>query len=296
MQPAVIVLFSALVSAGAAVGVSFALRPAEEPSLQPIVAELQQSLAKVTDQQQALQQRLDALAKAPAVGSAPVDASLRSAAAPSDAQIAAAVDAYLQRRAQAGAAALAGGAPAGAADGKPTFDMEADFAALLGNNFWENPEAWKKAFAAGRIDEVVARFEELAKAAPNDTKVQMDLANAYLAHLQMDQSKWQLSMKADKVFDKVLALDDKHWEARFTKAMSYTFYPDFLGKKKDAISHFETLVQQQETMPVDASHAQTYLYLGNLLEARDPQKAKEVWQKGARRHPDNADLQKRAGN
>lgn len=294
MQPAVIVLFSALVSAGAAVGVSFALRPAEAPSLQPSVADLQQSLAKVSEQQQALQQRLDALAKVPAVGSAPVDASLRTAAVSSDEQVAAAVEAYLLRRAKAGAAGVA--AAPGAADGKPTFDMETDFAALLGNNYWENTEAWKKAFAAGRMDEVIAQFEALAKAAPNDTKVQMDLANAYLAHLQMDQSKWQLSMKADKVFDKVLALDDKHWEARFTKAMSYTFYPDFLGKKPEALSHFETLVQQQESMPVEASQAQTYLYLGNLLEARDPAKAKEVWQKGARRHPDNADLQKRAGN
>jgi tetratricopeptide (TPR) repeat protein len=294
MQPAVIVLFSALVSAGAAAGVSFALRPAEAPSLQPSIAEVQQSLAKLTDQQQALQQRLDSLAKAPAVGSAPVDASLRSAAAPSDEQVAAAVDAYLQRRAQA--AAAGSGAPAVAADGKPTFDLDTDFAALLGNSYWDNPEAWKKAFAAGRIGEVVAKFEALAKAAPNDTKVQMDLANAYLAHYQMDQSKWQLSMKADKVFDKVLALDDKHWEARFTKAMSYTFYPDFLGKKKESIEHFELLVQQQDSMPVEASQAQTYLYLGNLLEARDPQKAREVWQKGARRHPENADLQKRAGN
>ena len=290
MQPAVIVLFSALVSAGAAAGVSFALRPAEAPSLQPSIAEVQQSLAKLTEQQQALQQRLDTLAKAPAVGSAPVDASLRSAAAPSDAQVAAAVEAYLQRR---GAAA---GAPDAAAAGKAGFDLEADFAGLVGKGYWDDTEAWKKAFAAGRMDEVVARFEALAKAAPNDTKAQMDLANAYLAYLQMDNSKWSLSFKADKVFDKVLALDDKHWDARFTKALSYTFYPDLLGKKKDAITHFEMLVQQQESMPVEADHAQTYLYLGNLLEARDPQKAKEVWQKGARRHPENTELQKRLGN
>jgi tetratricopeptide (TPR) repeat protein len=288
MQPAVIVLFSALVSAGAAAGVSFALRPAEAPSLQPSIAEVQQSLAKLTDQQQALQQRLDSLAKAPAVGSAPVDASLRSAAAPSDQQVAAAVEAYLQRRAQPGATATGGG--------KAGFDLERDFAALAGNSYWDNPDAWKKAFAAGRMDEVLARFEALAKAAPNDTKAQMDLANAYLAYLQMDNSKWSLSFKADKVFDSVLALDDKHWEARFTKALSYTFYPDLLGKKKESIEHFELLVQQQDSMPVEASQAQTYLYLGNLLEARDPQKAREVWQKGARRHPENADLQKRAGN
>ncbi|HEX5051784.1 MAG TPA: hypothetical protein VFZ65_08440, partial [Planctomycetota bacterium] len=124
-------------------------------------------------------------------------------------------------------------------------------------------------------------------------KTQMNLANAYMAYLQMDQSKWQMSMKADAVFDKVLALDNTHWEARFTKAVSYTFYPEFLGKKKEAIAQFETLVAQQELQPAQDHQAETYLYLGNLLEQSDPQRAREVWAKGARRHPNNAELKKK---
>ncbi|MBL8729153.1 MAG: hypothetical protein JNM25_12020, partial [Planctomycetes bacterium] len=211
----------------------------------------------------------------------------RVAATVDDQQIAAAVEAYLQKR---GGAARAGDAKAAA-----SFDLDTDFDSLSGTNFWSHGELWKRAFAAGKMDDVIAQFEALAKANPQDVAAQMDLARAYMAYLQMDQSKWQLSMKADKVFDDVLALDHNHWEARFTKAVSYTFYPDFLGKKKDAIANFETLVQQQELQPVQPNQAQTYLYLGNLLEQSDPKRAQEIWAKGAKRHPDNQELRQKLG-
>lgn len=293
MQPVAIVLASVLVASGAAAGVSVAMRPPDAPSLEPRVVELQQELGKLRGELQALQQDL-AAARA-AVAAAPVsaaDASGRRSAAVTDEQVQAAVAAWFARR----DGAPAGGAGVASATGDAaaaTFDLERDFGALVGTNFWNAGEAWKKAFAAGRMDAVIAKFEELAAAAPNDPKAQMDLASAYMAYLQMDSSRWQLSGKADQVYDRVLALDDHHWEARFSKAVSYTFYPDFLGKKKDAIAHFQTLVQQQETMPVEASQAQTYLYLGNLLEARDPEQARQMWARGAQRHPDNQDLKKR---
>lgn len=292
MNPTATFAISTLAATSVAVAVTLLLSPDAASTDTTTVAELRTSIDGLRADQQRLQQRLDTIASAPAPATATTPAGDRTAATTvSPEQVAAAVEAYLGRRAAAGG-------PAGAADaaaGKPAFDLETDFAALVGNSYWENADAWKKAFAAGRIDDVIAKFEAIAKANPQDTKAQMDLANAYLAHLQLDQTKWQRSMDADRVFDRVLDLDETHWEARFTKAMSYTFWPDFLGKKKEAISHFETLVQQQESMPPQDHEAQTYLYLGNLLETRDPAKAKEMWQKGARRHPNNQELQKRAG-
>lgn len=279
---------SILLASAAAAGVSFAMRPAETPvAPAEAAADLQREVAELRTAQVALQKQLEALRTAPVQASVPAGPD-RVAAGPSEEQVVAAVEAYLKRREGKAGATAAGGASAG-------FDLDKDFAGLVGGNYWNQTELWKRAFAAGRMDEVVARFEALAKQNPNDIPSQMNLANAYMAYLQMDQSKWQLSMKADQVFDKVLDIDENHWEARFTKAMSYTFWPDFLGKKKDAISHFETLVQQQENLPVEAHHAQTYLFLGNLLEQRDPAKAKEIWAKGARRHPDNQELAKKAG-
>ncbi len=291
MNPTAPVLVSVLLAAAAAVGVTFALRPAEAPSEAPAIAELQRTLASLRTDQLALQQKIEAIASA----AAPVTAkdSVERTAAPvvSADLVATAVEAYLSKRGAAGSP----GQPT-AATAAATFDLDSEFAKLVGTNFFEDSELWKRLLAAGKMDEAIAKFEALAKASPQDTKVQMDLAQAYLAYVNMDQTKYQYSMKADSVFDEVLALDERHWEARFTKAMSYTFWPDFLGKKKDAISHFETLVTQQESMPAQSHEAQTYLYLGNMLEARDLAKAKEIWAKGARRHPDNQDLKKRAGN
>lgn len=291
-SPSVILASIALSSVAAVTVAFYAVRPSSEisPVNAAAFAELQSAVAELTKANTALQGRLEAMAKtaAPAVM---LENDRTAVPAVSNEQVAAAVEAYLKRRGSGeGAADAANGAAAA------TFDLEKDFKDLIGTSFWENPALWKKAFAAGAMDEVVKKLEELAKANPTDIPAQMNLANAYMAYLQLDQTKWQMSMKADQVFDNVLALDDTHWEARFTKAMSYTFWPKFLGKEKEAISHFETLVTQQEKLPVEAHHAQTYLILGNLLEGSDPARAKELWRKGARRHPDNQELAKKAGN
>ncbi len=282
------VVVSVLLAAAAAAGITFSMRSAADPAPNDAGAEALREIAELRKQYSELQKKCEALANAPAPATAPVAADRVAVPMVSAEQVAAAVDAYLLKRA-AGTGAL------GASSETAPFELETTFSELAGTNYWDNSAAWKKAFESGHIDEIVAKFEAAAKANPNDVKVQMQLANAYMANLQMDQSKWQLSMKADKVFDTVLELEPTHWEARFTKAVSYTFYPDFLGKKKDAIKNFETLVEQQESQPVQAHQAQTYLYLGNLLEARDPAKAKEMWARGARRHPDNAELVKKAG-
>lgn len=290
MNPTSTLVLATLLASSIAVGVTFATRGSDAPPESPAITEMQRSIEELRTTNRTLLQKLEALANAPAPAQAPV--TQRTEASISGEQLAAAVEAYLQKRGGAALGAIGTGA-ATAVPATAGFDLVTEFAGLVGSNYWDNRDAWKKAFAAGRMDEVVKKFEELAAASPKDTKTQMDLANAYMAYLQMDNSKYEYSMKADQVFDKVLALDDKHWEARFTKAVSYTFYPDFLGKKKDAIAHFDTLVKQQEQMPVEASQAQTYLYLGNLLEARDPAKAREMWAKGAARHPDNQELAKK---
>lgn len=176
-------------------------------------------------------------------------------------------------------------------------DAKSRAASMRGkSDFWSNADLYKRIHAEGGMDELVAAFEAAAKAAPNDTEAQMDLGNAYLAYLQLDSSKWALSQKADQAFDRVLAIDETHWNARFTKAMSYTFWPDFLGKKKEAIAHFETLMTQQDARPAQPHESNTYLILGNLLEQRgEVDKAKEVWRRGLKRHPDDAQLLQKLG-
>jgi tetratricopeptide (TPR) repeat protein len=284
MNPIATTVVSVVLATAAAAAVTIAMRPADAGPDAVTLATVQHSLESLRTEHAALQQKFDALASRPAPAAAS-EIERTQAPALSNEQVSAAVEAYLAKRSGQPLAAGSDGA-----SGAPTFDLDTEFKALQGTSYWQDSALWKRLFAAGKMDEAIKRFEELAKANPTDPKAQMNLANAYLSYLQMDQSKWQLSMKADQAFDRVLDLDDHHWQARFSKAVSYTFWPDFLGKKKDAIANFETLVAQQETMPPQPQEAQTYLFLGNLLEARDPAKAKEVWEKGARRHPDSKEL------
>lgn len=287
MNTPAVVLVSIVLSAAAATGVSFALRPGEAPP-DTTVPDLQRAVDDLRGKNAALTQQVEQLRKTPAPAAAPASTE-RAEASLSRADVTAIVDAYIKNLKPFDAA----GGGAAAASGKTDFDVDAEFSKLQKSSFFADAALWKRLMASGKIDEAIKKFEELAAANPKDPKAQMELANAYLSQLQLEPAKYDLATKADKSFDAVLAIDDKHWEARFSKAMSYTFWPEFTGKPKEAIAHFEKLVTQQETMPVEESQAQTYLFLGNLLERRDPAKAKEVWQKGLRRHPQNAELTKK---
>jgi len=285
MSTPTILSISLLSGAAAAVAVTLALRsPGDAPP--PPDAELARVVAQLREQQRGLEQQLAALAVLRPEASAAILAERVAVPQLEPAAVAAAVEAYLRRRE---------GSSTGADVAEAAFDPQRAYGEMKGSSYWDNPEAWKRAFASGRMDELIAEFEAAAKANPTDSKAQMQLVSAYLAYNQLDQSKWQLSMKADTVLDKVLDLEPTHWQARFTKAVSYTFWPEFLGKKGEAISHFEKLVQQQASMPPEASQAQTYLYLGNLLESRDPARARAIWLQGAARHPENPELQQKRG-
>jgi len=284
------VIVSVLLATAAAVAVSFLTRPSTEPTPGgDATAALQREVAALRVTQADLQKQLAAFASAPAPAAAARPIERVEAPTVSNEQIAAAVEAYLGKR--------AGGASATPAAAANSFDMETDFAKLAGGSFFEHPELWKKAYDAGLMDEVIKKFEAEAKLNPNDAKKQMDLAKAYISYLQMDTSKGPtLGLKADQTYDRVLALEPTHWEARFSKAVSYSFWPAFTGKPKESIKHFQMLVEQQDSMPVEPQQAQTYLMLGNMLEqGGDVVKAKAAWARGSKRHPDNEELRKKAG-
>ncbi len=184
------VSLSVLLASAAAAVIAVTMRPTPPVVPADTNADLQAELLALRQSQAALQQELAQLRTAPAAVAAGPQ---RIAAGPSDEQIAAAVEAYLQRRtAASGVVEAASAAP---------FDLDSDFASLQGANFWDDSSLWKRAFAAGRMDDVIARFESLAKANRHDVQAQMDLARAYMAYQQMDPSKWQLSVKADQVFE-----------------------------------------------------------------------------------------------
>lgn len=155
---------------------------------------------------------------------------------------------------------------------------------------------FQKLREAGRIDEYVAAIEALAAADPQNPALQVALGNAYLQKLfgvGNSPEAGPLAYKSDAAFDRALALDDHSWDARFTKAVSLSNWPAFLGRGPEAIEHFEILLEQQAEVPPEPRFALTYLFLGNMYQsAGNRAKALETWREGLQRFPETEDLRR----
>ncbi|MHC4380215.1 MAG: tetratricopeptide repeat protein, partial [Planctomycetota bacterium] len=165
----------------------------------------------------------------------------------------------------------------------------------------EDREAlWDELKELGLIEEAISLLETEVANDPENADLINQLGYAYLQPIirdgvaGMDASKW--SVKADQTYDRVLELDPEHWEARFSKAISYSFWPPMFGKQPEAIRHFEILVDQQSNRSAQPEYAQTHILLGNLYEqSGDHEAAMATWQLGADRYPEDADLRKKLG-
>ena len=196
------------------------------------------------------------------------------------------------------------GAPVEASAAKPAADLNVDVVVAdlieLGNWSTEGEAIWARVRESGRIDEVIEAFENRTRENPNSPDAHADLGDALVQKIittSNDVEKGMIAMRADGSYDEALELDDTHWRARFSKAMSYTFYPDFTGKKAEAIDHFEILVGQQQSRASQPGFDQTYLILGNLYEQRgQSDKASEIWRQGLTTHPDSTGLRDRLGD
>ncbi|MEQ8768354.1 MAG: tetratricopeptide repeat protein [Planctomycetota bacterium] len=177
------------------------------------------------------------------------------------------------------------------------WSVEDALASLAEASSWdEQEEIWRKIRESGHIDEVVALFEERALQASGDADTQAELGFAYIQKLQTlddgpEKGNW--ATKADQAFDAALALDETHWNARFTKATSLAFWPPIFGKQAESVKQFEILIDLQETRGDQRQgYAQSYLFLGNLYQQRgELDKARETWRRGLSRFPNDTSLQ-----
>lgn len=167
--------------------------------------------------------------------------------------------------------------------GKATPDEMAQFFESLR----EHPEV---------LADAMKQMEQKVAENPNDPMWRMSLARLYIAKLLgvpsgPEQGAW--SMKAMEQYNKVLEQDPNHWDARYSLAMNWSQWPDFLNKRPDAIKQFETLMKIQEGQMAEGKHAQTYLQLRQLyLKDGRTEDAKAVLDRGLARFPDDEELKK----
>lgn len=160
---------------------------------------------------------------------------------------------------------------------------------------------WAEIVEKGLVDEVIAKLEERAEADPSNPDLQVDLAAGYLQKLfasknPIEQGGW--AMKMDQCYDKALTSNKEHWEARFSKAVSYSFWPAITGKPQESVKQFEMLRAQQEASGQSRpEYAETYVLLGNLYKQQGKlDQAKAAYDKGLSLFPQHESLKAQAGS
>jgi len=167
--------------------------------------------------------------------------------------------------------------------GEATADEQAKFWAALR----EKPEI---------LADLMKEAEKTVADSPRDKEARRRLANLYLAKLMtvpdgMEKGLW--SNKMIGVEKQILEIDPNDWDARFSVATNYSFWPEQFNKRPDAIKEFEACLKVQEQSTPDPKFAQTYLQLRNLyLKDGRTDEAKKMLDEGLRRFPDDEELKK----
>jgi tetratricopeptide (TPR) repeat protein len=248
-------------------------------------AALEQTLAELRADQQRLAERLAAL---PSAGPAAA-----SAARTQSIDLDAAIAAYMAKRLTAPDDAP--DARTGAGDPESVAIADRILSGQVTGD--ELERLWQRLRDENRIDAVLAEIERQTELAPNNPDLQNELGKAYIQKL-FDAGIGPMAAtwgeKADQAYDRALALDETHWEARFQKAMALSNWPEFMGKRGESLRQFEILVEQQERATPEPNHMQTYYFLGNLYDqGGNREKALATWKRGLTRFPDSAQLRRK---
>lgn len=156
-------------------------------------------------------------------------------------------------------------------------------------------DLWETLPGSGLEDDAVAAFTAHVKAHPDDAEghygLGVALTTKFLGGATSQLEVMKLSGQADRAFSRALEIDDHHFEARYSKAISYTFYPAIAGKGPEAIRHFETLVQRHGSDGSNDMMKDVYFNLGNeYRKAGNLQKAKEAYRQGLGVFPDSKEI------
>ncbi|MCA8941146.1 MAG: tetratricopeptide repeat protein [Planctomycetes bacterium] len=273
------------VSAAVSAAITLGLRPMDEPG---------PSLPGDDTRVAELQQRVDDLTE--------VCRQLRVGSTTADGPVRRAVDGVADDALDAAVARWMSSHPA--ANGRetaPEFEPAGALQRLATATDEERKEIWVAARDAGKLEELVDLFRVAAEENPNDADAQVGYADALMQRIWQDEDisareRGKVAVLADQTFDRALELNPDHWNARYQKAVSLTFWPSFLGKEPEAVRQFETLLERQSRGPVQPEHANTFFFLGNLYAKRgDRDKAIATWSQGAQMFPDDARLRERLG-
>jgi tetratricopeptide (TPR) repeat protein len=200
-----------------------------------------------------------------------------------------------ESRAEIAASNNAPGTPVRTSADEIAFTAAIDTLVSPHSTYAEKQAAWKELKDSGRLADAAA---DLAQRMANDPKNAVYPATLGEAYLKLcatttdvrQQAIW--AMTADTDFETALNLDPSNWEARFTKTVAMTYWPDNMNKGGEVVQQFNMLIGQQEQQDPQPQFAQTYEWLGKQYQkAGQADAAQQVWQRGASLYPNDPSLQ-----
>jgi tetratricopeptide (TPR) repeat protein len=155
---------------------------------------------------------------------------------------------------------------------------------------------WGTLVGSGMEDRAIEAIRAYAEKHPNDADAFYGLGTAYTIKLvgaknlsYADQGV--LSDAAHKAYDRALEIDDRHFGARLSRAISYTHWPEAFGKGPVAIRDFEILRERHGRDPSQEGMAEAYYYLGvQYQKAGDTEKAIQIFREGVETFPETGAL------
>jgi len=147
---------------------------------------------------------------------------------------------------------------------------------------------------SGLLDERIAELESAVAAAPADVDLRMDLADTFIAKLMTasgpEQGLW--GNRATEQWQAVVDLRPDHLGAHASLGVSYSYYPDVMGKTDDAIRHLERARALQRDVQPNPRHVQIFVFLARLYRRNGRvDDARATLLEGLQAHPGNEQLE-----
>ena len=152
--------------------------------------------------------------------------------------------------------------------------------------------------AAGKLPNLISDLRKQAADNPDSAEIPALMGEAMLQNIspEMDMNqKGILAMGADQQFDTALKTDPNNWEANYYKAASLSHWPPGLNKGDEVAQRFNDLIDMQEksTTP-QPEYVRSYVVYGDYYQSiGNTALAKEVWQRGLQKFPNDPGLTKR---
>lgn len=160
-------------------------------------------------------------------------------------------------------------------------------------------EAGDAAAAKPEADRAEGLFREALDTLPDSPAPRVGLART-LSQCRIPfaplMEQGALVGRSNALLEEALEIDPSHWTARFMLAANHYHTPEFLGRTKDSIHHFELLVEQQAGRADEPRFATPYAMLGDLYTRTGrADEARAIWEAGAALFPDHEGLARRLG-